>query len=883
MIPHFKIKSIVGEKINKITDFEIKGINMDLFDNIFPANKPSMYCPSVKGTRLYLVGLVKYMITGGQENKIWLEKKACLKRDYRISVIIDASISCFNNINIQHTIKTIFTFLKFLSLIEIPYFDLIIATDKNPIILFSGNDTTSSLNDKSILWQALASILLDKNYNKCNLKDCLLYVLKLKSLNLTKKSFAFVLTDGLFDDEDTDSLFNLISFVEENDIPIYGIGLGFFPEKIKNIFSKGIWSLNPDNLLNALSVFYGDEINHNASPNIITFSPKFVDIKKVIDDIEEIGLNYNNYFTYKRLVGYFNDRTFYLESTEETSNRDEADNVEKDTKINEDEYMCKQGYFKGLKVLCCCFWSNAYSDAEEKWIRPEYLKKSYDGKKCLNDAFKYYEIELVIKTKYNECIEELRKGGKYYAAWIICGDGTERKEINSNLVGQFIEVLIKFWKNGGALLFWCDNQPLVYETNLFLKKVEFPGDYSECNVRFFGNHKGGQIMKQGNIEEIQSGIFNNKRRFNNGEYERYSLGHNLLEIYEGYTVSYAKIKKAGVDLKEEKNDIKEKDLEDPTYNKLLPFIPFAYDHDKGLNVIFYPSSGEEGDIIIDGGFSKLFNEIEEKGTYRYILNCISWTSQYSKRIKEKGDSWVEKFNLDSFTYNIRMDEKWVFREEQSSKDFDIIYLIDATGSMGAEIIAAKEQVINILDELKKKYPDYSFNFGAIFYRDKIDSPSDENTYFQLTDNMETLKNNISTVKAYGGGDTPEDWVWGYKTAVENVGWREGTKLIIHIADAGAHGTEFTSGDKYPDQGPLLEKYIKRCVEKNIKIIGFKIYNEAAKSFNKISEIYNNYKNEIGKKKQLIEIYDFKRGSSSEISNQFKNLVVKAATAAVPKK
>lgn len=149
--------------------------------------------------------------------------------------------------------------------------------------------------------------------------------------------------------------------------------------------------------------------------------------------------------------------------------------------------------------------------------------------------------------------------------------------------------------------------------------------------------------------------------------------------------------------------------------------------------------------------------------------------------------------------------------------------------------------------------------------------------------METLKNNISTVKAYGGGDTPEDWVWGYKTAVENVGWREGTKLIIHIADAGAHGTEFTSGDKYPDQGPLLEKYIKRCVEKNIKIIGFKIYNEAAKSFNKISEIYNNYKNEIGKKKQLIEIYDFKRGSSSEISNQFKNLVVKAATAAVPKK
>ena len=147
-------------------------------------------------------------------------------------------------------------------------------------------------------------------------------------------------------------------------------------------------------------------------------------------------------------------------------------------------------------------------------------------------------------------------------------------------------------------------------------------------------------MGQGNIENSQCGIFNNKRRFSNGTYERYSLGHNLLQIYEGYTILYAKIKKSGVDLKEEKNDIDENDLEEPTEGRLFPFIPFAYDHDKGLSVIFYPSSGEEGDIIIDGGFSKLFNEIEKTGTYRYILNCISWTSQFSKRIKEKGDSWV---------------------------------------------------------------------------------------------------------------------------------------------------------------------------------------------------------------------------------------------------
>ena len=68
-------------------------------------------------------------------------------------------------------------------------------------------------------------------------------------------------------------------------------------------------------------------------------------------------------------------------------------------------------------------------------------------------------------------------------------------------------------------------------------------------------------------------------------------------------------------------------------------------------------------------------------------------------------------------------------------------------------------------------------------------------FFNLTYNMDELKNKISTVRAYGGWDTPEDWVWGYKTAIEDIAWREGTRLIIHIKDAGAHGTEFSEHDK----------------------------------------------------------------------------------------
>ena len=282
LIHPFLVKSInlspsIDEKqLDKLSKFENKGVLLDLVDMIFPPNKPSMYAPSVKGTRLYLVGLVKFIITGGQDNKIWLEKKAGLKRDYRISVIIDSSKSCFNNINSFHSYKTIFSFLKCLSLIEIPYFDLIIATDKEPIILCLGNDTTNSLNNKSKIWQALSSQLYDNNYYRCNIKDCLLQVLKLKTLNLTKKAFTFILTDGLFNEEDKESLADLISYIEENYISVYGIGLGLYPEKLENIFTKCFWSSNPNNLLKALSVFFGNEISHS---NKFIIKPKILDLE----------------------------------------------------------------------------------------------------------------------------------------------------------------------------------------------------------------------------------------------------------------------------------------------------------------------------------------------------------------------------------------------------------------------------------------------------------------------------------------------------------------------------------------------------------------------------------------------------------------------------
>ena len=197
--------------------------------------------------------------------------------------------------------------------------------------------------------------------------------------------------------------------------------------------------------------------------------------------------------------------------------------------------------------------------------------------------------------------------------------------------------------------------------------------------------------------------------------------------------------------------------------------------------------------------------------------------------------------------------------------------------MGHEIRAAKEYVIQIFKELTEKYKDYNFQFGSVFYRDKVYDKRYIDEYFPLTNDMEDLKNKISTIRAYGGGgDGAEDWVGGYELTLNNMNWRKGIKLIIHIADDGAHGEEFTKGDKHSKEGIKLTSLIKECAQKDINIIGFKIGKAPNQSFEKITEIYNEYRFSNKDNGQFIEVYDFVRGDSKAVSETFHKLVIDAA-------
>ena len=160
------------------------------------------------------------------------------------------------------------------------------------------------------------------------------------------------------------------------------------------------------------------------------------------------------------------------------------------------------------------------------------------------------------------------------------------------------------------------------------------------------------------------------------------------------------------------------------------------------------------------------------------------------------------------------------------KKFDLLFLIDATGSMSSYIRAAKEESENISTELRNSYPEYNFQYGYIFYRDPIDSKGDIHETINLTDNVNSLPAQIKAIRAYGGGDLAEDWVGAYKLANEKISWRNGIKTIIHLADAGAHGNEFTLSDKYPEESQKLKDELLKCSQNKINIFGYVIREDA---------------------------------------------------------
>jgi Mg-chelatase subunit ChlD len=113
-----------------------------------------------------------------------------------------------------------------------------------------------------------------------------------------------------------------------------------------------------------------------------------------------------------------------------------------------------------------------------------------------------------------------------------------------------------------------------------------------------------------------------------------------------------------------------------------------------------------------------------------------------------------------------------------SHQIDVVFAVDTTGSMGPLIDGAKRTVWSIASHIHEIDPQANVRIGLVAYRDVRDAYVTKD--FALTSDLDSVFTELSSYRAEGGDDFPEDVDAGLYDAVHKMQWRDGAKKMIFL-------------------------------------------------------------------------------------------------------
>ncbi len=156
-------------------------------------------------------------------------------------------------------------------------------------------------------------------------------------------------------------------------------------------------------------------------------------------------------------------------------------------------------------------------------------------------------------------------------------------------------------------------------------------------------------------------------------------------------------------------------------------------------------------------------------------------------------------------------EKQLNVRRQNSNNLDIVFVVDATGSMGDEMAYLQTELKDVINRVKAKASNnLSIRLGSVFYRDQGDEYITKS--FPLTGNITSLLGHINEQAAGGGGDFPEAVDVALEEAISAQNWRDEaiSRIVFLVLDAPPHHSP-----------PIVEKLHKlsaQAASKGIKLI-----------------------------------------------------------------
>ena len=134
-------------------------------------------------------------------------------------------------------------------------------------------------------------------------------------------------------------------------------------------------------------------------------------------------------------------------------------------------------------------------------------------------------------------------------------------------------------------------------------------------------------------------------------------------------------------------------------------------------------------------------------------------------------------------------------------ELDLVFLVDATGSMGSYIAEVRERLLELIDAVRASPLCQSLRIGVVAYRDH---PPQERSFVTqttaLTDDLDRVRAAVERLSASGGGDGPEAVTDGLFDVVR-LDWRPAAaRAVVWFGDAPPHGVE-ASGDSFASGCP----------------------------------------------------------------------------------
>ena len=128
----------------------------------------------------------------------------------------------------------------------------------------------------------------------------------------------------------------------------------------------------------------------------------------------------------------------------------------------------------------------------------------------------------------------------------------------------------------------------------------------------------------------------------------------------------------------------------------------------------------------------------------------------------------------------------------------VVFLLDATGSMSGLISTAKDKIWSIAGSLSQTEPAPYIEIGMLFYRDRGDEFVTK--ILQLSTDIDNLYEQLMAIQATGGGDMPESVNQALYESVTKMQWDDNPntyKAIFLVGDCPPH-MDYSDDVKYPE-------------------------------------------------------------------------------------